>query len=100
MYSSAGLLKLIVADAKSRAALCRYMATAPGVDQTEINNLNAEADNLESLAAAAERRDSSAVKFLCKKMKIERAFSEYEKLVELEAEAEEEAEADNTPSPF
>lgn len=98
MYSSAGLLKLIVADAKSRAALCRYMATAPGVDQTEINNLNAEADNLESLAAAAERRDSSAIESLCNKMNIKRVFLKYKRLVELEAKAE--AEADTTPSPF
>lgn len=96
MYSSAGLLEFIVAEAKSRAALCRYMATAPGIDQTKIINLNAEAKDLESLAAAAERRESWAIESICNKMNIKRAFAEYKRLVELEAEAE----ADTTPDPF
>ena len=94
MYSSAELLKSIVAKAENRAALCRYMATAPDIDKTKVINLIAEAKDLESLAAAAERGDSSAIESLCNKMNIKRVFLKYKRLVELEAEA------DNTPDPF
>lgn len=94
MYNSSGLLKSIVAKAENRAALCRDMATAPGIDKTKIINLYAEAKKLESLAAAAEREDSSDIEYLCNKMNIKRVFLKYKMLVEAEAEA------GNTPNPF